>query len=148
MPQTTDIDRKFPISVLEAVMTSFLNKRIVPFKRYTKSEKAKSLEILKTVGLENHSKRQIGQLSGGEFQRLLIARALGLDSKIILLDEPTASVDSETSDKIFNILKEINKKGKTVVVVTHDISTAKKYADKIICINREVVFSKRAEEIE
>lgn len=140
VPQTAAIDRGFPITVLETVMTAFLKRGFHPFKLFSKSEKAKAVELLKTVGLECHCNRQISELSGGEFQRLLIARALALEPKILLLDEPTASVDGDSRNKIFALLKALNKSGMTVVTVTHDYAAAEENATKLICINREVIY--------
>ena len=88
------------------------------------SMKNKSIEVLKSLGLEKHLKKTPKELSGGEKQRVAIARALVNNPNIILADEPTGSLDKKTSEGIMNILKDINSKGKTVIIITHDSNIA------------------------
>jgi len=140
VPQIALVDRRFPISVIETVMAAFLKSGLHPFKLFSKQEKERAEELLRLVGLENKDKMLVSELSGGEFQRMLIARALATEPKIILLDEPTANVDPATRNVIFEILDSLHKKGITVVTVTHDLSAAKKYATKLICVKRELVY--------
>lgn len=139
VPQISDIDRNFPITVLETVLTAFVGKKLNPFKRYSKAETEFSDEILKKVGLLEYKNRNISELSGGEFQRLLIARAICSDPDIIILDEPTANVDISSSENIFEILKSLTEKI-TVIAVTHDLSLANKFADNIAVINKELLY--------
>ena len=96
-----------------------------------KERKKKSLEVLKKVGLEQHINKKPNQLSGGQMQRVAIARALVNDPDIILADEPTGSLDSETSMQILNLLKEVAK-DKLVIMVTHNPELAKKYSTRIV----------------
>ncbi|MBR7133578.1 MAG: metal ABC transporter ATP-binding protein [Clostridia bacterium] len=140
VPQTAVIDRSFPITVIETVMTAFLRSGLHPFKLYKKAERERALTVLQKVGLDSLAQRQISELSGGEFQRLLIARALAANPQILLLDEPTANIDAASADKIFEILAEINLSGVTVVTVTHDLSVAVSAASRLVCINRELVY--------
>lgn len=141
VPQTAAIDRNFPISVLETVLTAFLKSGLHPFKSFSKAEKEKALNLLGEVGLEQYAKRQIAELSGGEFQRLLIARALAANPRILLLDEPTANVDIASRDRIFSILKELNSKGITIITVTHDLVAVRSFATKTVAINRSLIYS-------
>ena len=85
-----------------------------------KEEKAAIQNSLKKVGLEGYEKRKVFELSGGEQQRVAIARILLKPSKLILADEPTGSLDPENRDIVMNLLKEMNREGKTVIIVTHD----------------------------
>ncbi|QUW27286.1 ABC transporter ATP-binding protein [Bacillus cereus] len=106
-------------TVVENVMLPLVYRRISHKKRMKISK-----EMLKMVGLERHINKYPYELSGGEQQRTAIARALAQDTKIILADEPTGALDQENGKKIMSILKEINKQGKTVLVVTHDQKVA------------------------
>ncbi|MFJ7764020.1 ABC transporter ATP-binding protein [Bacillus toyonensis] len=106
-------------TVVENVMLPLVYRRISHKKRMQISK-----EMLEMVGLERHINKYPYELSGGEQQRTAIARALAQDTKIILADEPTGALDQENGGEIMNILKEINKQGKTVLVVTHDQKVA------------------------
>lgn len=86
------------------------------------------------MNLENYENRKIYELSGGEQQRVAIARLILKPSKIILADEPTGSLDVKNRDLVLFHLKQINKQGKTVIIVTHDIEVAQK-CDRIICLD-------------
>lgn len=140
VPQSSSVDRDFPISVLDTVLTATLKKGLNPFKRYTKEEKQSALEALKKVGLGGAEKRQIGELSGGEFQRLLLARSLCANPTLLLLDEPTANIDPISKTEIFEILKGLKNSGVTVVIVTHDLPLALSYGDRIAFINQHLLY--------
>ncbi len=140
VPQRTTARQNFPMNCLETVLSAFLDKKLNFLKSFSKSEKEAALEALSTVGLKDFAKRQVCSLSGGEFQRLLISRAIVSNPDIIFLDEPTANVDIESRDKIFSVLSKLNKAGKTIIIVTHDLSAAKEYSSKVISINRTVIF--------
>lgn len=141
VPQFSDIDKNFPISAIEVVMTSYLKNGIHPLFRYNKKQKENALKQMEYVGIADLAKRQISQLSGGEFQRLLIARALAVDSKILILDEPTASVDPHSREVIYGILDDLNKKSKkTILMVTHDLSAISSKVSKLACLNETLVY--------
>lgn len=91
------------------MLTGRLKKGLAPFFRYTQEDCDLSHRLIKQVGLDGLENRQISELSGGEFQRMLIARALAVSQKLLLLDEPTASVDVASWDQIFTLLAELNK---------------------------------------
>lgn len=107
-------------TVLENVMVPLLFRRELRF-----GARKQALEALRSLGIENLANKRAGQLSGGQKQRTAIARALVNSPEIILADEPTGALDSRTSSEIVRILLELNERGKTVVIVTHDKSIAR-----------------------
>jgi putative ABC transport system ATP-binding protein len=113
--------------------TSSLNNVILPliYSKRKVNRRLRATEILQDVGLGSKLKNRPNQLSGGEQQRVSIARALINDPEIILADEPTGNLDSKTGETIFELLKDLNQKGKTVIVVTHDNSIAER-TDRVI----------------
>lgn len=135
VPQTAALDRNFPISVIDTVLTGGLGKGLHPFRKFSRNEKQKAIDVLKTVGLDGFSKRQISELSGGEFQRLLIARAVYSSPEILILDEPTANVDAAFENSIFSTLKELNRQGMTVIAVTHNLKAAAEIPNKTAFIS-------------
>lgn len=139
VPQSSSVDRAFPISVLEVVLTSFLEGPIHPFFRYRPEHRKRAMELLEKVGIAELAQRQISQLSGGEFQRLLIARALGSSPKILLLDEPTASVDPSSREHIYELLAELNKEI-TILLVTHDMMAVSSQVTSIACLNHTLIY--------
>ena len=120
VPQIASMEKQFPITLWEVVLTGRLSKSIKPFFRFCKSDIEAAKEILDTLGLYNLKDRRISNLSGGEFQKMLIARALVSNPEILLLDEPTASVDASSGKQIFHLLENLNK-NITIVMVTHDL---------------------------
>lgn len=97
--------------------------------------------MLELVGCHGVRKKRIGDLSGGQQQRVMVARALAGNPELLLLDEPTSGVDYEASDKIYELLGQLNKNlGVTVIMVSHDIEKAAHWADKVACINRGLCF--------
>jgi zinc transport system ATP-binding protein len=149
VPQITTLDKRFPINVREVVLTGMLNPKFVPFYKYSESDKKKADELLDTVGIYKLKDRMISELSGGEFQKLLIARALAVNPKLLLLDEPTANVDANSREQIFYLLNKLNKT-MTIILVTHDLSAVSSHIKKIACLNGKLVYhgaTKLSEEI-
>jgi zinc transport system ATP-binding protein len=144
VPQFSRFDRRFPISVEEVVLMGRLAGRSPWFVRYD----AKDLELVESLlgrlEIADLKKRQIGQLSGGQLQRVLIARALAVEPRILILDEPTASVDSASKTRIYEILKELNAE-MTILIVTHDLSAVSSNIDKIACLNQQLFYHGRTE---
>lgn len=136
VPQHPRFDRSFPISVLELVLMGRL-KWLPWWGGYSKEDISEAHAALKEVGIFDLKERPLGTLSGGQMQRALIARALASKPEILLLDEPTASVDKEAEGLIFSLLKTLSKKI-TIILVTHDLKTAVELVDRIICVERTV----------
>lgn len=139
VPQINSLDKKFPITVREVILTGMMNPKFKFFHKYSQTDKKKADELLKKVGIYNLKERMISDLSGGEFQKMLIARALAVNPKILLLDEPTASVDASSRDQIFSLLNELNKT-MTIIIVTHDLSAVSSYVKNIACLNGKLVY--------
>ncbi len=141
VPQTVSVDRLFPISVKETVLTAFVNKKLNPFKKFTLKQKQQALDSLKAVGLDHKADNLISELSGGEFQRMLIARALVNGPDILLLDEPTSNIDRASTEEIYELLRELNRKGKTIIMVTHDLQKISSLFSRVLFVNRTVLYS-------
>jgi zinc transport system ATP-binding protein len=137
VPQYAKFDFDFPINVEEVVLTGRLGRSTV-FGPYRAEDRAAAYEAIKSVGVTHLSGRRLGSLSGGERQRALIARALVSDPSLLLLDEPTASVDIGAEESIYELLKELNKRI-TIILVSHDIGFVTRYVDKVACINKSLV---------
>lgn len=139
VPQFGLMDKKFPITLLEVVLTGRLKSGLAPFYRYSKDDKSIARELLNKVGIGHLEDRNISQLSGGEFQKMLIARALAMNPKLLLLDEPTASVDAKSRDQIYSLLDELNKE-MTIILVTHDLLAIASNVGRLACLNKELVY--------
>lgn len=136
VPQHNLFDREFPINVWDVVLMG-RNGKTGLFKPYGNDDKERAQVVLETVGMSNYKDRQIGKLSGGEQQRVFIARALASDPEILLLDEPTASVDPAMQTEFYEILDKL-KRRMAIVLVSHDISAISVHVDKIACLNQEL----------
>lgn len=139
VPQFAEVDRKFPISVMEVVLTSALKGGLHPFFRYKKSDRERAMAQLARLGIEKLANRQISELSGGEFQRVLIARALANEPELLLLDEPDASIDPASRQHIYQLLSELNKKI-TIVLVTHDHAAISSAVTSLVCLNQKLIY--------
>jgi len=133
VPQISFFDREFPVDVMDVVLMGRLSQRTC-FKRFTKEDKDAALKALERVEMAGLKNRQIGKLSGGERQRVFIARALVGNPKLLLLDEPTASVDPRMKMGIYDLLGEL-KKDMAIILVTHDMGVISSHVDKIACLN-------------
>lgn len=138
VPQNTNINTDFPIKVIEVVMMGHVGHKR-PLIGYKKEEIACAMGALAQVGMEKFAEKKIGSLSGGQRQRVMIARALCAHPKILILDEPTASIDVSGQKQIYDLLKVLNKTI-TVIVVSHDISVILGYANKVAHINKTLTF--------
>ncbi len=140
IPQNTiEKDRLFPATVKEIVATGLLAQKGV-FKFYSKEDYEKVDDILKKLRIGDLKNRKIGSLSGGQIQRTLLARALVSKPRILFLDEPTSALDPKIREDFYNILNEINKEGVTIILVSHDLFSIKEYVNKVLYLNREIIF--------
>jgi len=138
VPQHNLFDRNFPISVREAVLMGRYSKAGL-FKRYRQIDKEMAAKALKTVGMTRNQNKQLGSLSGGEQQRVFIARALVSEPELHLLDEPTASVDPAMQTEFYELMDRLKKK-MAVVLVSHDIGAISVHVTKIACLNRRLYY--------
>lgn len=136
--QKIHIDYNFPIKVRECVSLG-LYPKIKLFQRLKASDWEKVARALKIVGLEDFAERQISQLSGGQFQRVLIARCLVQEADYIFLDEPFVGIDSVSEEIIMKTLRQLRKAGKTILIVHHDLSKVVAYFDQVLLLNKKVV---------
>jgi zinc transport system ATP-binding protein len=139
VPQFAGMDKNFPISLYEVVLSGILSPGLVPFARYAKSDREKASQVMEQVGIQKLGNRQISELSGGEFQKMLIARALISKPRLLLLDEPTASVDTASRDQIYSLLKDLNQT-MTIVLVTHDLLAISSHVSRLACLNVSLVY--------
>lgn len=138
VPQRESVDWDFPVTVLELVLMGRYG-RLGLFRRPRKADREAAMHYLELVGMESFSHRQISQLSGGQQQRSFIARALLQEADLYFMDEPFAGIDASTEMVIMNLLHRLREKGKTVLVVHHDLSTVKRYFDWIVMLNMRLV---------
>ncbi|MEQ8199852.1 MAG: ABC transporter ATP-binding protein [Syntrophomonadaceae bacterium] len=139
VPQMANIDRDFPITVGEAVLMGRLVGRTGLFHHYDQEDHQVVKHYLNQLGIDELVDRQIGQLSGGQLKRVLIARALVVEPRILLLDEPTAGVDAHSSSQIYELLKDLNR-SITIIIVTHDTMAVSSYLKSIACINQSLYY--------
>lgn len=134
VPQSLGFDKQFPISVLELVLEGRLS-HLPWYGIFSKQDKQIALEALERVDLLDLQDRSFGSLSGGQIQRALIARALASQPSLLLLDEPTASVDNRSETDIYEILKGLQGEI-TIMMVTHNLQAAIELVEKVICIQQ------------
>ncbi len=144
VPQNFLSNQSFPMMVLEVVLMGLIDKKIFGF--YSRDEKQMALAALEKVGMKEFASARIGELSGGQRQRVYIARALCANAKVLVLDEPTASIDTKGQAEIYEILKNINASGVGVVLVSHDLNIVLNYATKIAYVSKNLHIHKTHED--
>jgi len=137
VPQYSKIDLDYPISAWEVVLSGLLGKKRIG-SYYTKPEKNKAEKILKDLNIFQLKDRAIGQLSGGQRQRIMIARALIREPKLLLLDEPTKSVDEKSGADLYDLLQVLNKK-MAIITVSHDVYIISQHVKRIFCLNNKII---------
>ncbi len=141
LPQQTEVQRDFPASVREIVFSgcqSRCGRR--PF--YNKAEKTLASQAMQKMGIENLAKKCYRELSGGQQQRVLLARAFCATQKMLLLDEPVTGLDPQATEEMYSLIKELNNNGVTIIMISHDVEAALKYASHVLHIGKEIFFGK------
>ena len=143
VPQDIHINQNFPISASDVVLMGKL-KPGRGWSRHSKEDRRAALQALDHVGMEKYRDHRVGELSGGQKQRVFIARALVTDPDILLLDEPTASIDTKGQNDFYALLKELNRKI-TIIVVSHDLMVISRYVKSVACVNQRLHYHGHAE---
>ncbi len=144
LPQQTAVQKDFPATVWEIVLSGFQGRcGLRPF--YTKEEKRIAAENIEKMGITPLTKRCYRELSGGQQQRALLARALCATRKMLLLDEPVSGLDPKVTADMYRLIESLNRSGITVIMISHDVTAALRYATHILHIGGEAFFGTRQE---
>ena len=138
VPQYTRFDAGFPVNVLDVVLMGRIGSRRL-FRQPSQRDRDVALGSLDKVEMADQAGRQIGRLSGGELQRVMIARALAVEPLLLLLDEPTASLDTRVGVSVFELLKDLAQEV-TLVLVSHDVGVISRYVKTVACLNRRLYY--------
>lgn len=141
MPQTNERQEDFPATVKEIVMSGILGSKGF-FSFYTKNDRKTAKENMEKLGILPLANKKFGNLSGGQRQRVLLARALTATKDILLLDEPCAGLDTDSTGELYRVIDGLRKDGVTIIMVTHD-TDAEKYANKILSLGSRPYFGTR-----
>lgn len=144
--QKSQIDFTFPITIRECVALGRTVKK-KPLQRLTKEDWEKVDAAIEEVGLTDLATRQIGALSGGQFQRVLLARCMVQEAQYIFLDEPFVGIDMLSEKVIMTIIRKWKEEGKTILMVNHDLSKVKEYFDQVILVKHAIVASGKTEDV-
>lgn len=134
LPQNSRFDSRFPICVREVVLSGLLSEKGL-IRRYSRNDRKKADALLEKYGMGLYSKAPIGELSGGQMQRVFLCRAIISSPRILILDEPTTYVDSNFEKEFYSILQELNKT-LCIIMVSHDLGTICSHVKTIACVNR------------
>lgn len=146
VPQRESVDWDFPVNVMDVVLMGRYG-RLRLGQRPTARDREVAVECLDKVHMLPYAKRQIGNLSGGQQQRVFLARALAQESDLYLMDEPFVGVDAATEAAIITLLRELKSRGKSVLVVHHDLASAREYFDMLMLLNMRLIAFGRIEDI-
>ena len=146
VPQIETVDWEFPVTV-EQVVAMGLYRQSTRLPWLTAREKRIIRNLLDRLAIGHYAKRQIKMLSGGEQQRVFLARALVAEPKILILDEPTSGVDLKTQHAILHLLGEINRRGVSILLTTHDLNAVARHLPWVICFNKQIVAQGDPEEV-
>lgn len=144
LPQQTALQKDFPATVMEVVLSGNLSKiALRPF--YRKKEKERALLEMKKLKIDSLASRSYRELSGGQQQRVLLARALCATEKILFLDEPTTGLDPQVTKEFYDMLKELNKKGMAIIMVSHDLSVLEEATHVLYLRKNDYVYARKEE---
>jgi len=139
LPQQTVVQRDFPATVWEIVLSGCQGQKgLRPF--YNSDEKSLAQFNMKRMNITEFAKRSYRNLSGGQQQRVLLARALCASDRLLILDEPVSGLDPKASEDMYNTIRSLNKEGVTIIMISHDISAALKYATHILHMRKNAMF--------
>lgn len=141
VPQFKTFSTDFPISVLEVVTMGNIKRKCLFFSKYKVNKSIQTAKILEKFGLDSLKHRQIGELSGGQLQKVLLARAMYTDPDILILDEPTSNIDQSSKKEIFKILKELSTE-KSIIMISHEDDFFAYCAETIVFIDRTLLYHK------
>lgn len=136
LPQITSFDKSFPISVREVVMSGLQYEHGL-WRRYSREQKRRAEALLERAALGDVTRRAIGELSGGQLQRVMLCRAIISEPKVLVLDEPTNFVDNRFENELYNMLHHLSEH-MAIVMVSHDVGTISSVVRSIVCVNRHV----------
>jgi zinc transport system ATP-binding protein len=137
VPQKNSFEEEFPINVKTVILSGILNKHIKLFHSYSKSNKETLNNILKKLNIEKLKYKQINELSGGELQKVLLARAIISNPNLLILDEPFSNIDVSSTKEYYKILENLSET-MSVLMISHDIGVIASYTDDVICVNKTV----------
>jgi zinc transport system ATP-binding protein len=144
VPQYRTFDFGYPISVMDVVLMGRLGHIHRPFRKYGEKDREIAHHALEEMGISDLWDRRISNLSGGQQQKVILARALATEPRVLLLDEPTNHVDVQTEVHFFEILKQLHEK-MAIVVVSHDIGAISEHVGRVACLNRRLFIHESGE---
>lgn len=136
LPQSAGIDKRFPITALDVVLSGIMGRKGLMGK-YSSKDKRLAAEMLQRVGVEEYKDKAIGELSGGQMQRVFLGRALISNPSLLILDEPNTYVDNKFEKELYELLEELNKE-MAIIMVSHDVGTITTHVKTIACVNRNL----------
>lgn len=134
LPQINKIDSKFPITVYDVILSGLMSQNQL-ITSFNKLNKQKADELLEQIGITHLKKKPIGELSGGQMQRVFLCRALISSPRLLILDEPSSFVDNKFEHELYGLLHELNKL-MAIIIISHDVGTITSYVKTIACVNK------------
>ncbi len=136
LPQANSVDKRFPISVRDVIFSGLMSRNKL-IRSFTREEKQRTEELMIKTGIANLIKKPIGELSGGQLQRVFLCRSIISSPQLLILDEPNTYVDNHFESELYELLRELNKT-MAILIVSHDIGMISTYIKTIACVNKEV----------